>query len=103
MPCLILAEDRPDMGAAREAVRDAHRAHLASARDRLLASGALLSESGESIGGTGLLDVDTEVEALRFEREDPHAAAGIRATVTAPRRRLRWWRGMFDAEGFEAF
>ncbi len=104
MPYLILAEDHDVMEAAREEVRDAHRAHLAAAGERLLASGAVLAEDGKTIlGGASLLDSDDPEEARRFEAEDPYVRAGIRAKVTIMRWRLRQWRGMFDAGGIAAY
>ena len=100
MAFLITAYDHPGIEAKREEVRDAHREYLAAAGARLLASGALLAEDGETIiGGTSLLDTDDYDEALRFEAEDPYAKAGLRKSVTIIRWRLRWWLGAFDARG----
>ncbi|MEN0041111.1 MAG: YciI family protein [Pseudomonadota bacterium] len=100
MPYLITAIDHPDKEAEREQVRQAHRDYLASFGKQLLASGALLDDSGETIiGGASLLDTDDRDEALRFERKDPYAKAGIRATVQVVPWRLRWWCGEFDAGG----
>lgn len=100
MPFLITAYDHPNKESEREAVRQAHRDYLASFGKRLLASGALLDETGENIiGGTSLFDTDDRAEALRFEAEDPYAKAGIRAEVKVTQWRLRWWVGEFDAEG----
>jgi uncharacterized protein len=101
MPFLIIAEDHPGMEAEREGVREAHRAHLAAAGERLLLSGALLAgDGGTVVGGASLLDTDDEAEARAFEADDPYARAGIRAKVTVVRWRLRWRRGRFAAEGF---
>ncbi|PID61607.1 MAG: hypothetical protein CSB44_06115 [Gammaproteobacteria bacterium] len=103
MPYLILAFDHPHMDEARENVREAHRAHLASQGARLLASGALLEEdSGTIIGGASLLDTEDAEEARTFEADDPYARAGIRKDVTIVPWRLRWWRGMFDADGWRS-
>jgi uncharacterized protein YciI len=100
MPFLITAYDHPGKEQERESVRQAHRSYLASFGPRLLASGALLDESGENIvGGASLLDTDDRAEALRFEAQDPYAKAGIRAEVTVTPWRLRWWVGVFDPEG----
>lgn len=104
MAYLILAYDHPGMEAAREAVRAAHRAHLASAGPRLLASGALLGDDGETvIGGASLLAADSYEEAVRFEAQDPYALAGLRKSVTVMPWRLRWWCGEFAADGRDAF
>lgn len=100
MPYLIIAYDKPGMDARREAVRDAHRAHLAAQGRKLLASGALLGGDGRTIeGGASLLDTENYDEAVRFEAEDPYAEAGIRARVKIVPWRLRWWMGQFDADG----
>ncbi len=101
MPFLIIAFDHPDQDAQREAVREAHRAHLAALGDRLLASGALLADDGVSIiGGASLIDTESEEEARCFEQDDPYARAGIRASVQVVRWRLRWWCGEFQAGGW---
>lgn len=104
MPCLIICGGHPNMDDRREALRPAHRAHLALVGARLLASGALLADDGTAIlDGVTLLDTDDEAEARRFESDDPYARAGIRAKVTVMRWRLRWWRGLFNAEGFSDY
>ena len=104
MPYLIIAEDHPNMERQREDVRQAHRAHLASVGVRLLASGALLAEDGKTIlGGASLLDTDDEAEARQFEADDPYAKAGIRAKISIMPWRLRWWRGVFSADGFQGY
>jgi len=100
VPFLITAYDHPNKQAEREEVRQVHRDYLASFGKRLLASGALLDETGENIvGGASLFDTDDRDEALRFESEDPYAKAGIRADVNIVQWRLRWWVGTFDANG----
>ncbi|MFC3059477.1 YciI family protein [Paenirhodobacter populi] len=104
MPFLIIAEDHEGKEIEREAVREAHRAHLASAGKKLLASGAILGGDGKTItGGASLLDTEDEEEARRFERDDPYAQAGIRAKVTILPWRLHWWCGQFSAEGFQSY
>lgn len=104
MPFLILAYDHPDKDPEREAVRDAHRAYLASFGARILASGALLAEDGRTIiGGASLLDTSSYDEAARFEAEDPYAQAGLRKSVTILPWRLRWWVGAFAVEGHKVF
>ncbi|WP_430246560.1 YciI family protein (plasmid) [Neorhizobium sp. DAR64861/K0K2] len=104
MPYLIIAKDHLDRQDDRERIRDAHRSHLASIGKKLLASGALLADDGETIvGGASLLDTDDEEEARRFESEDPYAKAGIRAEVTIVRWRLRWWKGLFNGAGFISY
>lgn len=104
MPFLIFAEDHEGKEIERESVRAAHRAHLALAGKKLLASGAIFGSDGKTIvGGASLLDTEDEDEARRFEREDPYAQAGILAKVTIVPWRLRWWCGKFSAEGFQSY
>jgi uncharacterized protein YciI len=100
MPFLILAYDHDGKDGEREQVREAHRAFLASYGARLLASGALLDDTGlRIIGGASLIDTDDRAEAVRFEADDPYARAGIRAHVEIIPWRLRWWVGEFDQAG----
>src|SRR5262249_55897179 len=100
MPYLIIAHDHPGMDAKREELREAHHAHLAAQGAKLLVSGALFSENGNSVeGGASLLDTEDFDEAVRFEAQDPYAKAGIRARVEIVKWRLRWWVGQFKTEG----
>ena len=100
MPFLILAYDHEGKDSEREEVRQAHRDYLSSFGSRLLASGALLDDSGQAIiGGASLIDTDDRAEAVRFEADDPYARAGIRAQVEIIPWRLRWWVGEFDLAG----
>jgi len=100
LPYLITAHDHPNKDNEREAVRQAHRDYLASFGKKLLASGALLDETGSQIiGGASLFDTEDRAEAVRFEKEYPYAKAGIRAEVDICHWRLRWWVGEFYASG----
>ncbi len=104
MPYLIITYDHPNMEEKRETVREAHRAHLASAGKKLLGSEALLAEDGVTIvGGASLLDTDRKEEAVRFEAEDPYAEAGIRRKVMIVPWRSRWWRGGFSLQGWTQY
>ena len=85
MPYLIYAIDFPDMKQKRETVRKAHRDFLKSYGAKILASGALLDEDGQTIiGGVSLLDTNNRAEAERFAYDDPYAKAGIRAQTYIP-------------------
>ncbi|MFQ6575172.1 YciI family protein [Pseudomonas sp. UM16] len=100
MPYLIIALDHEAMEDARERVRHAHRAYLASYGERLLSSGAILDEAGEIIiGGASLIDTESRSEAIAFEANDPYAKAGIRAHVEIIHWRLRWRMGQFNEGG----
>ncbi len=96
MPYLIYARDFEEMDAQREQIRDAHREHLRSIGDKLLASGALLDEDGITvIGGISLIDTEARSEAEKFAYNDPYAKAGIRDETLILKWRQRWWNGSF--------
>lgn len=96
MTYLIYAIDLPGMDQKREALRQAHRDFLKSHGAKILASGALLDEDGETIiGGISLFDTNSRMEAERFAYEDPYSKAGIRAQTSIHRWRKRWWNGFF--------
>lgn len=84
------------MSKQREAIREAHRIHLRSIDNKLLASGALLADDGQTvIGGISLIDTDDRAEAEKFADEDPYAKAGIRKETLILKWRRRWWDGSF--------
>jgi uncharacterized protein YciI len=96
MPYLIYAIDHEQMDSQRESIRNEHRRYLKSYGDKILASGALLSEDQEEvIGGITLLDVETLEEAEVFGKEDPYTKANIRRNVNILYWRKRWWNGQF--------
>ena len=96
MSYLIYAIDFDDMHERREKIRSAHRDHLRSIGEKLLASGALLDEDGSKvIGGISLIDTDDYAEAERFAFEDPYHKSGIRENTKILKWRKRWWCGEF--------
>ncbi len=96
MPYLIYARDFEEMDVQREQIRDAHREHLRSIGDKLLASGALLDDDGITvIGGISLIDMEDRSEAEKFAYNDPYAKAGIRKETLILKWRQRWWNGIF--------
>ena len=93
---LIYAIDFDNMHEIREQNRDAHRKHLSSIGDKLLASGALLDQDGINvIGGMSLIDTDNYAEAEQFALTDPYSRVGIRQDVKILKWRKRWWQGQF--------
>ncbi len=99
MPYLIYAIDHSGMDQQREAIRQAHREYLKSHGNKILASGALLSDDGKTvIGGISLLDTNDREEAEKFANDDPYAKAGIRAKTLIHKWRKRWWEGSFLGE-----
>lgn len=96
MPHLILAFDHDEMEDLRESLREDHRCHLKSIGKKLLASGALLSDDGNTIiGGMSIIDIEDHTEAKKFADTDPYAIAGIRKETQIIRWRNRWWNGEF--------
>ncbi|KTC99043.1 YciI-like protein [Legionella geestiana] len=96
MPYLIYARDFDNMDAQREQIREAHREHLRSIGDKLLASGALLDDDGTTvIGGISLIDTEDRAEAEKFANDDPYGKAGIRKETLILKWRQRWWNGNF--------
>lgn len=94
MPYLIYAIDFDNMDQIREQNRDAHRKHLRSIGDKLLASGAILDEDGVNvIGGMSIIDTEIYSEAEHFALSDPYQEAGIRKEVKICKWRKRWWEG----------
>jgi uncharacterized protein YciI len=64
---------------------------------KLLASGALLDDSGETvIGGLSLLDTEDRAEAESFATNDPYHQAGIRESTQILKWRRRWIDGEFN-------
>ena len=79
MPFLIYANDFEGKEEVRESLRDAHREHIKSAGEKILAAGALLADDKITvIGGISLLDTESREEAEKFAFEDPLEKAGIR-------------------------
>ncbi len=96
MPYLIYALDFKNKAKQREKIREAHRTHLRSMGKKLLASGALLDDDGQTvIGGISLIDTDDFAEAQKFAYDDPYAKAGIRKETQVLKWRKRWWEGEF--------
>ena len=95
MAYLIFAIDFDGMDEKREDLREAHRRHLKSVGSKLLASGALLDDDEEIIGGISLLDIDDKEEAEQFATDDPYSVANLRKETKVIRWRRRWVDGKF--------
>ena len=78
MQFVIHCHDRPDSGARRAALRDAHLDYLRSRNDIMVARGPLLDDDGvKTIGGVLILDVANKVEAEAFWADEPFNRAGV--------------------------
>jgi len=96
MPYLIQARDNLEKTELRETLRDDHRAHLAAQGEKILASGAILADDGQTIvGGMTIIDTDDRSEAEQFAATDPYAIAGLHLNTMVVRWRKRWWDGEF--------
>ena len=98
MAFLIYAYDHEGMDKKRESIRQAHREHLSSVGNKLIASGALLDDDKTIVGGISLLNVNSREEAEKFANEDPYVKAGIRKTTKIIMWRKRWFEGEFLGE-----
>lgn len=74
--------DAPDALPRRLEHYDAHRAYLSTAPVRILVSGPLMSDDGETmIGSLFLIDAETRVAVESFNAADPFRQAGIWAEI----------------------
>lgn len=95
MPYMIYSVDKPDSTSIRDEHRAAHYAFLQRHAQRLIASGGLQDDRGESfIGSTILLDVETREEAQAFVDEDPFTKAGLAHSVVI----ARWKKAFLNGE-----
>jgi uncharacterized protein YciI len=99
MPFFVETTYRAGAQDLREQHRPAHRAYLERMKAIILASGALLDDSGEQAsGGVFLLDVAMRQEADAFVAGDPFRAAGL----IQQSRIVRWNKGYFDRRAASA-
>jgi uncharacterized protein YciI len=78
MQFVIHAHDKPESGARRTALRDAHLEYLERHKDIIVARGRLLEDDGvKTIGSLLILDVANKAEAEAFWAGEPFNRAGI--------------------------
>ena len=78
MQFVIHCHDKPDGGARRAPLRDAHLEYLQHHKDIIVASGPLLEDDGvKTIGSVLILDVADEAEANAFWSDEPFNRAGV--------------------------
>lgn len=78
----------------------AHMAYLATREAELIASGGLLDESGNIVGGCITLAVDTKEEAEQFVAKDPFTTNNIIKDVVVTRWFQTFLHGRADQEPF---
>lgn len=87
----VWATDRPGTQAARQRVREAHRARLRDPGDhpvRVVQAGVTLDDASGAMNGTLLVVQAETLEAVRaFVDGDPYVAAGVYGTID-----IRPWR-----------
>ena len=78
MQFVIHCHDRPDGGARRAQLRDAHRDYLKDHKDIIVARGPLLDDDAvKTIGSVLILDVADKAEAEAFWADEPFNRAGV--------------------------
>jgi uncharacterized protein len=89
MQFVIQARDKPDGGARRAPLRDAHRAYLDKHGAIVVARGPLLDDSGtHTIGSLLILDVRDKDQAEAFWADEPFNDAGVYEWTTIERWRF---------------
>ena len=82
MHYIIHCLDKPDALQTRLANYDAHKAYLAKAPVKIVISGPLVADDGETmIGSCFLVEAGSKEEVLAFHNADPFKAAGVWAHV----------------------
>ncbi len=87
---LIIAHGRPGMDAERDRLAEARRCYYAEAgyRDRLIASGPLLSEDGRHwLGSAIMVELPDRAAAEALLKDDPFTQAGLYEKVE-----MHYWR-----------
>jgi len=78
MHYIIHCLDRPGMLQTRLATYDKHKAYLAQASIRIVISGPLVADDGETmIGSCFLVHAASKDDVLAFHNGDPFKAAGV--------------------------
>lgn len=94
MAYIIETFDKPDQMALRVRVRPQHMAYLEANKEKLLACGAKLDDSGEQPnGGLYLVKVETRSEAEKFIADDPFSKAELFERVEITRWRAAFFNG----------
>jgi len=78
MQFVVHCHDRPDGGAQRAQLRDAHLAYLKDHKDIVVAGGDLLDDAGvKTIGSVLILDIADKAQAETFWAGEPLNRAGV--------------------------
>ncbi len=89
---ILYNEDRPDGLAIREATREAHLGYLERHKDKVVLSGGLLSEDGQTrLGSVFIINVPDRKAAEAFSLAEPFRRAGLFQTTKITRMRRGQW------------
>ncbi len=95
MAYAIVFLDKPGTAMLRLELRDAHIAYMDANKDRVLASGGLLSDDGTTgQGAVMIIDTDDRAEAEAFVAADPFFTGGLYGEHTVS----RWRKAFFNFE-----
>jgi uncharacterized protein YciI len=78
----LVAHDRPNSVARRQALRPAHLKYLDSLGDGLLLAGPFLNDNGEGVGTIAIIEAGSLEEARQIYGRDPFAIDGLFDQVT---------------------
>src|SRR5258708_32173053 len=93
MPYMIRTKDKPGHASLRAEMRAEHLKYLEAHKDKLLATGALLSDDGkDATGGLLIVDVEGRKAAEDFIANDPFTTAGLFPKITGK----RWPQALFN-------
>lgn len=82
----VFCVDKPGDDSARQSVLETHRAYLKTQADKIVMSGATLSDDGETMTGSCfIIAADSREEAEAFSNGDPFTSAGVFESVTIKR------------------
>jgi uncharacterized protein YciI len=73
----MIARDKPDALARRQAVRPTHLKHLDSLGDKLVFAGPFQSEAGQSTGSFVVIEADNLAAAKAIFARDPFVTEGV--------------------------
>ncbi len=96
MAYVIIFYDKHGVTDLRNQLRPAHIDYMKANLHRILASGGLLSDDGESAhGGVMILDTDSRAETEAFVAEDPFFIGGVYTYIIS-----RWRKAFLDRKSY---
>jgi uncharacterized protein YciI len=97
MPYAIVFFDKENSAELRLKLRPAHVDYMKANLPRVIASGGLLTDDGETgQGGVIILDTDSRAEAEAFVAGDPFFTGGLYGNYTV----TRWRKAFLDRKSY---